>query len=161
MSMVILTQEFQHVWQSGNHVMEGTNSRCLSRCSMNSLKDLPPLPMSLVSLGCNQIMLLSMPPLPDGLTELSCELNSIAVLPNLPPSLVSLNCRRNSLQSVLTLPPNLTHLDCTENQLLQLPEACLRACSRPLNVIPDSRCNIRPSPAPAPNGLSELQPQQA
>jgi type IX secretion system substrate protein len=91
-------------------------------CELNSLSNLPTLPVSLNFLMCGENSLTILPTLPASLTYLFCDHNyTLTSLPTLPTSLTYLSCGTTSLTSIPTLPNSLTFLECGVSNLTVLP----------------------------------------
>ena len=89
-----------------------------SDCNFSSL---PPLPLQLNTLICDNNSLAAIPMLPSNLDELDCSFNQIISLGNLPGSLTRLNCSGNQLTSLPVLPLRLKRLYCEDNNITSLP----------------------------------------
>ena len=87
-----------------------------------SLKEIPYLSETLVSLICSSIRLTALPKLPKTLVLLDCSYNEVRTLPELPETLTELKCSSNKLTDLPKLPETLTVLDCFENRLTALPK---------------------------------------
>ena len=86
------------------------------------LVSLPPLPLELESLYCDDNFLTSLPSLPETLVQLWSDKNQLTELPSLPPDLNMLSCAHNKLKELPPLPEFLSYFSCHHNELTSLPE---------------------------------------
>ena len=119
-------------------------------CTNNYLRELCPLPCSLISLRCEYNFLTCLPPLPDTLETLMCSENQLFSLPKLPKSLLCLMCTNNPIGELPPLPTNLDTLECSENLLVSLPKLPL---SLRTLICQKNELTLLPS---LPDGLEEL-----